>query len=150
MIHIAPTLLDAAQLPIPADFRDKATGRRCAKGWITMRLRSRSALRGARIHFRSEDRIGPRVLSIRGKRYKLVLHFDPAARISTIWKPTPASRLRWRLPSEGCPAAIARNRARHLQSSAVHRDLRVRTQARLRELQLEWKNPAEKSSPVAS
>lgn len=151
MIHIAPTLLDAAQLPIPATFQGQSYWPQIRQGVDYDAVAISECVAGCTNPFRSQDRMGPRVLSIRGPRYKLVLHFDP-----------PGEKL-YDLdadPGEQAPLApavqkgvrrrlleIARD---HLQSSAVHRDLRLRTQSRLRELQLEWKNPVGKSSPVAS
>jgi hypothetical protein len=95
--------------------------------------------------------MGPRVLSVRESRYKLVLHFDPAAENlhdleadpgeQAPLAPTAQKAVRRRL------LEIARE---HLRRSSKQRDWRACVQARLRELQLEWKKPANKASPVAS
>ena len=90
-------------------------------------------------------------MSVRERRYKLVLHFDPAAEDLYDLEADPGEMAPL-APSAEKPIRrrlldVAR---RHLQSSIGHRDLQARTQARLRELQLEWKNRANMSSPVAS
>lgn len=151
MLHLAPTLLDAAQQPVPAAFEGRSYWPEVRQGASYDAVAMSECVAGCTNPFHPENRLGPRVLSVRDERYKLVLHFNP-----------PAERL-YDLradPGEQAPLApetqkpvrrrlleIART---HLQRSSEQRDQRARVQARLRELQLEWKKPADKASPVAS
>jgi hypothetical protein len=106
--------------------------------------------------FRLDNRIGPRVLSVRESRFKLMLQFDGDARnpmVETLYDLDAD-------PREQAPLAPATQKPvrrrlletarEHLRRSREQRDLRTRLQARLHELRLEWKKPAEQASPVAS
>src|SRR5580704_410207 len=151
MLHLAPTLLDAAQVPIPSAFQGQSHWPQISQGIDYDAVAISECVAGCTNPFRPQNRLGPRVLSVRESRYRLLLQFDP-----------PTERLYdlEAVPGEQAPLArgvqkAARRRlleiARaHLQRSIGQRDWRARAQARLRELQLEWKNPARKSSPVAS
>jgi arylsulfatase A-like enzyme len=137
LLHLAPTLLDAAQVPTPSEFQG------CSY-WDPRRASSESVaisecVSGCTNPFRREKRLGPRVLSVRQSRFKLVQHFDP-----------PAERL-YDLeadPGEQAPLAPTAQKAErrrlleiareHLQCSSSQRDQRMRLRARVRDLQLEW------------
>jgi arylsulfatase A-like enzyme len=151
MLHLAPTLLDAVQLPVPADFQGRSYWEQLQQGESFDGVAISECVAGCTNPFRRENRIGPRVLSVRESHYKLVLHFDPSAEnlydleadprelaplASAIQKPVRRRLLQ-----------IARE---HLRQSSEQRDSRTRLQVRLRELRLEWKKPAVKASPVAS
>jgi len=151
MLHLAPTLLDAAQVPVPADFQGRSYWEQLQQGESFDGVAISECVAGCTNPFRRENRIGPRVLSVRESHYKLVLHFDPSAEnlydleadprelaplASAIQKPVRRRLLQ-----------IARE---HLRQSSEQRDSRTRLQVRLRELRLEWKKPAVKASPVAS
>jgi arylsulfatase A-like enzyme len=151
MLHLAPTLLDAAELPVPTAFEGRSYWPQVRQGTSYNAVAISECVAGCTNPFHPENRLGPRVLSVREERYKLVLHFDP-----------PAEQLFDLLadPGEQAPLApdaqkplrrrlleIART---HLQRSNERRDRQSRVQARLRELQLEWEKPADKASRVAS
>jgi hypothetical protein len=95
--------------------------------------------------------MGPRVLSVREARFKLVLHFDPPAEQLFDLEADPGEQAPLgqtaQKPVRSRLLEIARE---HVRRSLAERDSRTRLQARLRELQLEWKNTAEKASPAAS
>jgi arylsulfatase A-like enzyme len=151
MLHLAPTLLDAVQLPAPAGFEGRSYWQQFRKGENFDGLAISECVAGCTNPFRSENRLGPRVLSVRESRYKLMLHFDPVAEDLYDLEADPGEQaplapdvqkaVRRRL------LEIARE---HLRRSIETRDWRTRVQTRLREVQLEWKNPADKASPVAS
>lgn len=151
MVHLAPTLLDAAQVPVPAAFQGHSYWPQVNRGTDFDAVAVSECVAGCTNPFRSQNRLGPRVLSVRESRYKLVLHFDPPAEILYDLEADPGEQA----PLATGVQKVARRRlleiARaHLHRSTSQRDWRARAQARLRELQLEWENPASKSSPVAS
>jgi arylsulfatase A-like enzyme len=151
MLHLAPTLLDAAQLPAPAGFEGRSHWKQFRRGENFDGLAISECVAGCTNPYHPENRMGPRVLSIRESRYKLVLHFDPVAEDLFDLEAD---------PDEQAPLAPAVQKAvrrrlleiarEHLRQSIEQRDWRTRVQVRLRELQLEWKHPADKASPVAS
>jgi arylsulfatase A-like enzyme len=151
MLHLAPTLLDAVQLPAPAIFQGRSYWEQLRQGASFDGLAISECVSGCTNPYYAANRIGPRVLAVRESRFKLMLHFDPAAEDlydleadpgeQAPLVPTAQKAVRRRL------LEIARE---HLRRSSEQRDWRTRVQARLRELHLEWKNPADKVSPVAS
>jgi arylsulfatase A-like enzyme len=150
-LHLAPTLLEAAQLPAPAGFQGRSYWEELRRGGGFDGVAISECVADCTNPFRQENRIGPRLLSIRESRFKLVLHFDPLgidlydleedpgehAPLSSIAQKPTRRRL----------LEIARD---HLRQSSERRDWRTRVHARLRELRLEWKKTADKGSPVAS
>ncbi len=76
LLHLAPTLLDAAGLDRPPEFQGRSY-------WPQLELADAIAIAesvsGCTNPLRRENRLGPRVLAVREGRYKLVLHFDPRA-----------------------------------------------------------------------
>ncbi len=150
MLHFAPTLLDAARVPVPSDFQGRSHWEQLQQGGTFDDVAISECVAGCTNPFRQENRMGPRVLSVRDSRYKLVLHFDPAAESLYDLEADPGER------TPLAPAAQKPVRRRllesareHLRRSSAQRDSRARVQARLRELRLEWKKP-DKASPVAS
>ena len=150
MLHLAPTLLDAAQVPAPTSFEGRSQWEQLRQGASSDGVAISECVAGCTNPFRPENRMGPRVLSVRESRYKLVLHFDPPSENLFDLDADPSER------APLAPAAQKPVRRRlleiaraHLRRSVEQRDLRTRVQARLRELQLEWKKPADQASPVA-
>jgi arylsulfatase A-like enzyme len=151
MLHLAPTLLDAAQVPVPADFQGRSYWEQLRQGGGFNGVAISECVAGCTNPFRPENRLGPRVLSVRESRYKLVLHFDPAAENlydleadqgeQAPLAPTAQRPVRRRLLEIACE---------HLRRSSEQRGSRARVQARLRELRLEWKKSGDKALSVAS
>ncbi len=155
LLHLGPTLLDAADLPAPGDFRGQSHWRALQQGERFDDFAISECVADCTNPFRRENRSGSRVLSVRENRFKLVLHFDRAVENfydleadpgeSSLLSATAQKPARRRL------LEIARE---HLQQSLERRDWKARLQARLRELQfehrLEWGDPADKVSSVAS
>jgi arylsulfatase A-like enzyme len=138
-LNLAPTLLDAAGLPIPSVFRGRSSWAQVREGALNDGTAISECVAGCTNPFRIENRLGPRVLSVREARYKLVLEFDPPAdRLYDLeadpgeHQPLPASAEK---PARRRLLQCARE---HLQGSIRERDLGSRLQARLRELRLEW------------
>ncbi len=151
MLHLAPTLLDAAQLAVPTAFQGRSYWEHLRQGGSFDGVAISECVAGCTNPFRPENRMGPRVLSIRESRYKLVLHFDPPAENLCDLEADPGEQAPL-APADQKPVRrllleIARE---HLRQASQQRDSRTRVQASLRELRLEWKKPANTASPVAS
>jgi arylsulfatase A-like enzyme len=151
MLHLAPTLLDAARVPIPAALQGQSYWPQVRQGKKYDAVAISECVEGCTNPFRPQNRMGPRVLSVRESRYKLLLQFDPPAEHLYDLEADPGEQA----PLDPGAQKPVRRRLleiahAHLQRSTSQRDWWSRAQTRLRELQLEWKNPAGKSSPVAS
>jgi arylsulfatase A-like enzyme len=151
MLHLAPTLLDAAQLPASSGFQGQSYWRQLRQGERFNSIAISECVAGCTNPFRLENRMGSRLLSIRESRFKLVLDFDTAAenlydleadpREQAPLAPATQKPVRRRL------LEVARE---HLRRPAREANQRTRVRARLRDLQLEWTKTVDKASPVAS
>ncbi len=76
LVHLAPTLLAAAELPIPAEFQGQShwKGIRDGIGWNQPAISECTI--GCANPFDPEQRRGARLLAVREARYKLLLNFD--------------------------------------------------------------------------
>jgi arylsulfatase A-like enzyme len=151
LLHLAPTLLEAAELPACPAFQGRSHCEQLRKGGSFDRAAISECVTGCTNPFHAENRMGPRVLSIRESRFKLVLHFDPPAEDLYDLEADPGEQ------AALAPAAHKPVRRRlleiareHLRRSSEQRDWGTRVRARLRELQLEWKKRADEASPLAS
>jgi len=145
MLHLAPTLLDAAQLPAPETFQGRSYWREMSNGTSWNDVAISECIVGCTNPLRAEARLGPRVLSVRESRFKLVLHFDPHREDLYDLEADPKEQNP--LPPSARKSVRRRllEAARtHLQSSIERRDPSARLQARLRELQLKWARPSPK------
>jgi len=139
LLHLAPTLLGAAQLRAPAEFQGQSHWARTQPETSSDDFAIVECVAGCTNPFRREDRLGSRVLAVRGGRFKLTLQFDPAAERLYDLEADPGERAP--LPASVAKAARRRllERAReHLRRSSELRDQRTVLRARLRDLQLEW------------
>jgi len=151
MLHLAPTLLDAAQLSAPKSFQGRSYWEQLRQGESFDGLAISECVAGCTNPYRPENRIGPRVLSVRESRFKLILHFDPAAEDLYDLEADPGEQAPLATTAQNAVRRRLLEIAReHLRRSIEGQDWRTRVQVRLRELRLEWKNPADKASPVAS
>jgi arylsulfatase A-like enzyme len=139
MLHLPPTLLEAAQVPAPSVFRGQSHWERVRQGASFDVAAISECVAGCTNPFRIENRLGPRALSVREARYKLVLEFDPPAdRLYDLeadpgeHQPLPATAEK---PVRG---RLLRRAREHLEGSVREHDVGLRLQARLRELRLEW------------
>ena len=150
LVHLAPTLLDCAGVPAEGEFHGRSYWRQWQHGETFNDVAISECVAGCTNPFRVEARMGPRVLSIRESRYKLVLHFDPAAEYLYDLEADPGEQS----PLSAVAQKAVRRRLletgrQHLLQSHQEREGRMRMQARLRDLQLEWKKTANKAAPVA-
>ncbi|HYA61781.1 MAG TPA: sulfatase [Candidatus Sulfotelmatobacter sp.] len=138
LLHLAPTLLDAAQLSIPAEFQGLSYWPQLREGTTYDAVAVSECVAGCVNPFRPENRLGPRVLSVRESRFKLMLHFDPPAEYLYDLEADPGEK------APLAPTAHKPERRRlleiareHLERSSRH-DPTIRMRARLRDLRLEW------------
>ena len=151
MLHLAPTLLDAAQVPIPPAFQGRSHWHSIRDGGSYDEVAISECVDGCTNPFRYENRLGSRVLAVREARFKLIVRFHPLA--EHLYDLDADPREQNPLP------AIAENAVRrrllevareHLRRSVAERDPVARLQVRVRDLRLEWNKRAEKASPIAS
>ncbi len=147
-LHLAPTLLDAAQLAIPASFQGRSYWPELRDGSSRDAAAISECVAGCTNPFHPQSRMGPRVLSVREARFKLVLHFDPPADHLYDLEADPGEHTP--LPPEA--EKPVRRRLLELAREHLRRpiDDGIRLPARLHELRLEWSAPAPKASAVAS
>jgi arylsulfatase A-like enzyme len=150
-IHLGPTLLEAAGVRVPNSFEGRSRWQQFRCGQSADDIAISECVAGCTNPFRAAGRLGSRVLSVRDSRFKLVLFFESRTEYLYDVEADPGEKSP--LPSGSEPRVRRRllEAAReHLRGSSDRRDSQSRVKARLRELQLEWKKPADKASPVAS
>jgi arylsulfatase A-like enzyme len=142
LMHLAPTLLDLVDVPIPGSFRGRSHAGLLKNGGAWESDAIIECVAGCTNPFVAENRLQGRVLAVREARYKLVLDFNSSAE-KLFDLETDPSELR-PLPQDVKKPARRRllERARqHLSDSLRSRDEDHRMAARLRDLRLEWTNP---------
>lgn len=143
MLHLSPTLLDAAGLTVPQSFRGRSSWQQLREGDLRDEAAISECVAGCTNPFRIENRLGPRVLAVREARYKLVLEFDPPADRLYDLEADPGEQQSLPATAEKPVRRRLLQCAReHLQDSIRERDVGSRMQARLRELRLEWARSA--------
>lgn len=148
LLHLAPTLLDAASVAVPSAFEGKSYWPQVRDGHPCDVVAISECVAGCTNPFHPENRLGPRVLSVRDSLYKLVLQFEPPAEKLYDLEADPQER------TPLAPAAQKPVRRRlleiareHVRRSHARRDEKERIRAHLREVRLEWKNSTNESSP---
>ena len=151
LLHLAPTLLDAAGLSIPSAYQGRSYWGKLRPGESWDEVAISESVASCTNPFRSENRLGSRVLGAREGRFKLLLHFDPSAESLYDLEVDPEERNPLP-PSAEIPTrrSLLEAAREHLQNSMKKRDPGVRLSARLRELRLKWGKPAENISPASS
>lgn len=139
LLHLAPTVLDAAGLSSPAAFQGSSYWPQVRRGATFDAMAISECVAGCTNPFRPENRLGPRVLSVREERFKLVLHFDPPAEHLYDLEADPGEQAALAPTAQKPVRRRLLDTAReHLQHSLERRDERTRARARLRDVQLEW------------
>jgi arylsulfatase A-like enzyme len=138
LLHLAPTLLDLAEVPIPASFR----GRSCAEalrtgtGWEGNAVVE--CVAGCNNPFVAQDRMRARVVAVREARYKMVLDFNSAVEQLYDLDNDPTEQQPLPPDSEKPVRTRLLARARdHVSESLRSRDADYRLAARLRDIRLE-------------
>ncbi len=79
LLHLAPTLLAAAGLPVPREFQGQNHWKHIQEGGSWDEHAISECIAGCTNPFSPEQRRGARLLSVRERRYKLVLNFESRA-----------------------------------------------------------------------
>jgi arylsulfatase A-like enzyme len=139
MMNLAPTLLDAAGVATPSEFRGRSDWQTGANGHSSDGIAISESVAGCTNPFRPKDRMGARFLSLRESRFKLTFQFDPPAVQLFDLESDPGEQtpLAPGAQKEARKRLLARAQE-HLQVSYTQRDSQLRLRARLRDLQLEW------------
>ena len=150
-IHLAPTLLDLVGIEIPLEFAGESRWAQLRDGRRFDGAAISECVYGCTNPFRREARLGPRLLSAREERFKLVLSFEPPAEHLYDLASDPGERC----PLEPAAEKPARRRLleiarEHLHKAMGGRGSRRSVELRVRDLQLEWEKSAGEASPLAS
>jgi arylsulfatase A-like enzyme len=76
LLHLAPTLLAAAGLPIPAEFQGQSHWKHIQEGTPWSEPAISECIAGCTNPFDLDQRRGARLLTVREARYKMLLNFD--------------------------------------------------------------------------
>jgi arylsulfatase A-like enzyme len=79
LLHLAPTLLAAAELPIPSEFQGQSHWKHVQEGSSWSEPAISECVAGCTNPLNLEIRRGARLLAVREARYKLLLNFDTGA-----------------------------------------------------------------------
>lgn len=144
LLDLAPTLLEAAEIAIPADFRGTSRWPQIQQGLQYESLAITECVAACTNPFHRKDRLGPRVLSIREKRFKLILNLDRTGEWLYDLEADPGEQAPLNTASQKKMRRHLLEVAReHLRNSARSQNREQCLRTRLRDLRLEW----ERSSP---
>jgi arylsulfatase A-like enzyme len=114
LLHLAPTLLDAMGAAIPDSFQGQSYWKQISSGGLLGESAIAECVEACNNPFQVEERIRPRLLAIRDRQYKLVIHFsDKSERLYDLEND----------PEEHSPlpaGALTRERVRLLQVVRAH------------------------------
>jgi len=139
LLHLAPTLLELVEVPVPGSFRGRSQAAPLAAGQSGENDAVVECISGCKNPFVVEDRLQARVLAVRESRFKLVLDFNSPTKQEQLYDlDSDPGELRPLLP--GAEKLVRRrllDRARqHISDSVQSRDAGYRLSARLRDLRL--------------
>jgi len=137
LLHLAPTLLAAAGLPIPVEFQGQSCWRHLQEGTAWSQPAISECIAGCTNPFNIDQRRGPRLLAIREARYKMLLNCETGIEYLFDLEADPAEQT-------PLPAASGKPERRrlleaaraHLRSSGMRQDSKACLRARLREIGL--------------
>jgi arylsulfatase A-like enzyme len=147
LVHLAPTLLDAVNISAPGSFRGRSHWKKLQNGENRDDPAIVECVHDCTNPFRTENRLGARVLAIREARYKLMMDFQSSTESLFDLESDPAE-LHPLAPNEQKPVRkrLLERARQHLVESVQSRDAGYRLDARLRDLQLEWAHSNQKIS----
>jgi arylsulfatase A-like enzyme len=138
LLHLAPTLLDAMDVPVPGSFGGHSFWHELQekRSWDEPAIIE--CVAGCTNPFRFENRLGPRILGIREQRYKLVLDFAGSAEemFDLQNDPEEVNPLAAH-EQEPVRRRLLQRAYRHLVESTQSRDPQHRLDAQLQGIQLE-------------
>ena len=137
LLHLAPTLLEAAGLPIPAEFQGQSYWKHMQEGSVWSEPAMSECIAGCTNAFNLDQRCGARLLAVREARYKMSLNFDTGTEYLFDLEADPGEQTPL-LVATGKPerrrlleAALA-----HLRMSSARQSSEAYLRARLREIRL--------------
>jgi arylsulfatase A-like enzyme len=151
LLHLAPTLLEATGVSMPSGFDGSSHWEKLHRGESWDGITISESIASCTNPFHAQNRLGPRLLAVRDRQFKLLVQFDRPAEYLYDLKNDPYERVP--LPPSAEQAARRRllEAAReHVKQSIERMDPGKRFSARLRDFRLEWSNPAEKTSSASS
>jgi arylsulfatase A-like enzyme len=143
LLHLAPTLLEAAGSPIPPGFQGQSHWTRIQAGTSWNDPAIAECVAGCTNPFRVEQRHGSRLLAVREARYKLVLNFNTRTNVNAPTeeffdlKADPGERNP--LPEQAAKSERRRlleTALNHLRNFSQHRSTETYLRTRLREIVL--------------
>ncbi|MGA7217812.1 MAG: sulfatase-like hydrolase/transferase, partial [Candidatus Sulfotelmatobacter sp.] len=135
LLHLAPTLLAAAELKIPAEFEGRNHWNHIQQGTPWSAPAISECIAGCTNPYRREQRRGARLVAVREERYKLILDFDSGCDHLFDLEADPKEQ--HPVPSSaGKPhrARLLEVARAHLKRSSAQKDSAASLRARLREV----------------
>jgi arylsulfatase A-like enzyme len=141
LLHLAPTLLEVAGLPIPAEFQGQSHWKQIQEGTASSEPAISECIAGCTNPFSPEQRRGARLLAVRDARCKLVLNCASRADFLFDLEADPGEK-------KPLPHAAAKPERRrlleaalaHLRKSSARQSSEAYLRARLREMGLNLTN----------
>jgi arylsulfatase A-like enzyme len=141
LLHLAPTLLEVAGLPIPAEFQGQSHWKQMQEGTAWGEPAISECIAGCTNPFSLEQRRGARLVSVREARYKVVLNLATRAESLFDLEADPGEK-------KPLPDAAAKPDRRglleaalaHLRKSSARQSSEAYLRARLREMGLNLTN----------
>jgi arylsulfatase A-like enzyme len=142
-VDVAPTLLDILDLPAPADFRGRSSWGSVTSNRRWERHAITECVQGCTNPFQTNKRMGSRVVSIRKREHKLVMHFS-AGREEFFDLTTDHGERNPIPPGQNDPSRreLLKLARKHVAESRKSRDFDRRRALLLRDLRLEWAHSA--------
>lgn len=147
LMHLAPTLLDLADIAVPGSFRGRSHAKllQNRKPWESDAIVE--CVASCNNPFVKENRLHSRVLVIREARYKMVFDFNGPSEQLYDLEADPGELRPLPLDAEQAVRRRLLDRARkHLSDSVRSRNSDHRLAARVRDLRLEWSRPTPRKS----
>lgn len=141
LLHLAPTLLASAGLPIPIEFQGQSHWKHLQEGIAWSEPAISECIAGCTNPYELDQRHGARLLAVREERYKMLLNFDTGTEYLFDLETDPGEQT----PLPGAAAKPERRRLleaalAHLRRSSARQNSEAYLRARLREIGLNLTN----------
>lgn len=138
-LHLAPTLLDMLDVPVPESFQGTSLWNELEQGTSWKYPAITECVYGCTNPFRAQDRLGARLLSVRSARYKLIMRIDPGS-VEELYDLEADPKEERPLPpsvQKEVRGQLLRAAREHMQKISEGRHETTRLRARLRDLRIE-------------
>ena len=143
-LHLAPTLLDMLDVPAPESFQGTSLWRNLQQGTSWDDPAIAECVYGCTNPFRAQDRLGARLLSVRGARHKLIMRIEPGS-VEQLYDlqadPKEERPLAPEVKKE-VRGQLLQAARKHMQQTLDGQHATVRLKARLRDLRVELQSSA--------